>query len=140
MTRQVRAASPEASVVTAGDLARTESSVSDLRNRTVSDAAARLLEAVETLARVAADVTVTLHTPPPPVVIQPAVSETRVAWTVAEFAKAHGLAKGTVYELIKRGELLAGRVNESLRISETERLRWWAERERQHAEELGLAS
>lgn len=135
---RVRAVAPEDRAVTAGDLACAESSVSGLRNRTVSEITSRLLQVAEDLARVAAD-TVTLTTPPAAVVIQPAPAETRVAWTVAEFAKAHGLAKGTVYELIKRGEIHAARVNESLRISETERLRWWAECEQRHADELGVA-
>lgn len=120
-------------------LARPERSVTASSNRTAEALTARLVQIAEDLARVAADVVVTLHAPPAPVVLQPAPAEARVAWTVAEFAKAHSLAKGTVYELIKRGEIQAGRVNESLRISEEERLRWWAECQQRHAADLGVA-
>lgn len=130
--------SPEASRSRRVDPACAQRPVSELKNRT-AEFAARLLRVAEDLALLTAEVVAMPQPAPQPVVIQPAPSSERVAWTVAEFADAHGLAKGTVYKLIDDGELRAGRINQSLRISEDERLRWWAECEQRHASELGVA-
>jgi len=140
MTRSVRTASREVTGLASADSSCPQRPILESQDRTAAEVVGRLVQVAEDLARVAAEVVVTLHTAPAPLVIQAAPAEARMAWTVAEFAKAHGLAKGTVYELVKRGEIQAGRVNESLRISEEERLRWWAECEQKHATELGVAS
>lgn len=146
MTGQVRSVrSPEVISVTPGDSACTQRPVQNSVNRTAAEVTARLLRVAEDLARVAADVVVTLHTPAA-VVVQAASAAatepatTRTAWTVAEFADSLGLNPETVRELLRSGDLRGFKVNREWRISEDARLEYIAKQERQVAEELGLAS
>lgn len=106
---------------------------------TPAELIARLVRIGEDQARLAADAVALVHAPQPAPVVVHVEATGRTAWTVAEFATSLGLAKNTVYRLIKRGEIRHGRINGDIRISEAERLRWWAEAEQRTATELGLA-
>jgi len=143
MTRSVHTAAREVNGLTSADSSCSHRPVSTFRDRTVAELVARLVTVAEDLARVTADVVVTLHTPAAPAVVEVVKDQpgpARTDWTVQECAELMGLNEQTVRELLRSGELRGYKVNREWRVSEEARREYVEERERITAAELGIAS
>lgn len=108
---------------------------------TPAEVAARLVRVAEDLARLAADLVVTLHAAAAPVVqpVAPEPARGRTAWKPAEFAASLGVEYRAVLGWIHTGRVAAIKVGNQYRIPESERLRL-EEEARDEAEQKRVAS